>query len=140
MHRVLLIHEIQLCIFNQIPFKQTLNALARTCQAFSETALDVLWSDLDCFPRLIQCMPEDLWKRELKREGCFLTLCRPISSSDWAVLQKYTRRVRYVRQGPNRDFYGTFWGRLTLDDAFLLALCAASAPTPLLPNLKSLKW
>ncbi|KAH7903187.1 hypothetical protein BJ138DRAFT_1168447 [Hygrophoropsis aurantiaca] len=43
MHRALLIVEIQLYIFNQIFKKRTLYALARTCQAFSETALNVLW-------------------------------------------------------------------------------------------------
>ncbi|KAH7903317.1 hypothetical protein BJ138DRAFT_1074182 [Hygrophoropsis aurantiaca] len=86
-------------------------------------------------------MPKDLWRSEVKMGLYFkLTLCRPISLSDWAVLQKYTRRVRYVRQGPNRHLYISTRERWTLDDAFLLALCAASAPTPLLPNLKSLKW
>ncbi|KAH7904001.1 hypothetical protein BJ138DRAFT_1167276, partial [Hygrophoropsis aurantiaca] len=149
MHRALLIAEIQLYIFNQILETQTLYALARTCQAFSETALNVLWGNLGCFPRLIQCMPGDLWKKSETDEpegrfSCFprtqshfLALRRPISLSDWAILQKYTRRVRSVR-GPNRHYgSGT---RITIDDGLLLELCALSAPTPLLPNLTSLTW
>ncbi|KAH7903838.1 hypothetical protein BJ138DRAFT_1131217 [Hygrophoropsis aurantiaca] len=141
MHRVLLIHEIQLLIFSQILDRQTLSALARTCHALGETALDVLWCDLDCFPRLIQCLPKDLWKSErmsrIHSEYIKLTLCRPISSSDWMIFQKYSRRVRSVR-GPNS--YKSRKRHITIDDAVLLALCAPSAPIPLLPNLTSLNW
>ncbi|KAH7908173.1 hypothetical protein BJ138DRAFT_1069309 [Hygrophoropsis aurantiaca] len=139
MHQALLIEEIQLSIFNQILGSRTLYALARTCQAFTETALDVLWCDLDCFPRLIQCMPKDLWMSELNQEehSLAITLCRPISSGDWAILQKYSRRVRSVRGPNNHPIDGPVW---ITDDALLLALCPPSAPSPLLPNLTSLRW
>ncbi|KAH7905114.1 hypothetical protein BJ138DRAFT_979061, partial [Hygrophoropsis aurantiaca] len=60
MHRTLLVEDIQHYIFNQITSKGTLNALARTCQAFTETALDAQWRDLDSFTSLIECMPRDL--------------------------------------------------------------------------------
>ncbi|KAH7903708.1 hypothetical protein BJ138DRAFT_1120117 [Hygrophoropsis aurantiaca] len=139
MHQALLVEEIQLPIFNQILENKTLYALARTCQTFAETALDVLWCDLDCFPRLIQCMPKDLWMSELKEEerSLVITLRRPISSADWVIFQKYSRRVRSVL-GPNQYSFGNPLWRI--DDALLFALCAPSVPSPLLPNLTSLVW
>ncbi|KAH7903462.1 hypothetical protein BJ138DRAFT_1074085 [Hygrophoropsis aurantiaca] len=139
MHRGLLIHDIQLLIFSQILDRPTLSALARTCHALGETALDVLWSDLDCFPRLIQCLPKDLWKSEQRHPGYIkLTLCRPMSTSDWVIFQKYSRRVRSVR-GPGPKRYKPK-RHIWIDVAHLLALCAPSAPIPLLPNLASLEW
>ncbi|KAH7902909.1 hypothetical protein BJ138DRAFT_1168741 [Hygrophoropsis aurantiaca] len=144
MHRVLLIHEIQLCIFNQILDGKTLSALARTCHALGETALDVLWCDLDGFPRLIQCLPKDLWKSEqtsrMHPVYIKLTLCRPISPLDWAIFQKYSRRVRSVRGPDHHTFHGRIRRNLRIDNALLLALCAPSAPIPLLPNLTLLDW
>ncbi|KAH7907179.1 hypothetical protein BJ138DRAFT_1070614 [Hygrophoropsis aurantiaca] len=150
MHRALLIVEIQLYIFNEISKgqdsenpddsyleKHMLNALARTCKTFSEAALDVLWCDLDSFIRLIQCMPKDLRRRSgtsyshipgvLGRVPLTRTLGRSITPSDWAIFQKYSRRVHSL--GPMTSI---------LDDTFILALCSPSAPTLLLPNLVSL--
>ncbi|KAH7914045.1 hypothetical protein BJ138DRAFT_1177552 [Hygrophoropsis aurantiaca] len=123
MHPALLIGEIQLCIFNQISEKYTLFALARTCKAFTEAALDVLWRDSDSFVRLIQCMPQDLWTVE--RVG-----------NSWGGLKhctlKYSRRVRYIDEE----------SAIELDDTCIIALCSPSesAPTRLLRNLVSLKW
>ncbi|KAF8552927.1 hypothetical protein OG21DRAFT_1415212, partial [Imleria badia] len=37
---------------------KTLTALARTCNAFKEPALDVLWFDLDDLTSLVRCLPE----------------------------------------------------------------------------------
>ncbi|KAH7911709.1 hypothetical protein BJ138DRAFT_885301 [Hygrophoropsis aurantiaca] len=146
MHRALLIEEIQLCIFNQVSERCTLAALARTCQTFAEAALDVLWCDLHSFTNSIRCMPHDLWSIETRENPLFrdfsasglvrqymkestLKLHRSISASDWAIFQKYSRRVRFTSvQG------------VKLDDACIFALCSPSAPTPLLPNLKSLWW
>ncbi|KAH7903311.1 hypothetical protein BJ138DRAFT_167946, partial [Hygrophoropsis aurantiaca] len=148
MHRALLIEDIQLYIFNQVEEQlrdsSALSALARTCQAFTQVALDVLWRNLDCFTRLIQCMPSDLWSPQavteeqnvsFKWEDVNLTLCRPISSSDWTIFYKYSRRVRSVELSYKMD--GT---PVTIDDSLMLALCTAPAPTPLLPNLTSLEW
>ncbi|KAH7903337.1 hypothetical protein BJ138DRAFT_1168266 [Hygrophoropsis aurantiaca] len=137
MHRSLLIEDIQHSIFTQISSKRSLNALARTCQAFTKTALDFQWRDLDEFTRLIECMPHDLWSREFKYkdsiddhviEGYTFTLLRPISSSDWVIFKKYSHRVRSLQ------------GSAFMDDACILAFGLSSAPIPLLPNLKSLTW
>ncbi|KAH7903840.1 hypothetical protein BJ138DRAFT_1019974 [Hygrophoropsis aurantiaca] len=131
MHQALLIEDIQLYILNQVEQKSDLSALARTCQAFTQVALDVLWRDLDCFIRLIQCMPPDLWSPQAVTED---TLCRPISSSDWTIFHKYSRRVHSIKL-PFKDSTP-----ITIDDSLMLALCTPPAPTPLLPNLTSLEW
>ncbi|KAH7903984.1 hypothetical protein BJ138DRAFT_1167282 [Hygrophoropsis aurantiaca] len=138
MHQALLIADIQHCIFDQISSKQTLSALARTCQALTEGALDILWRDLDCFTRLIECMPHDLWTRGLEPKyglkDYTFELRRPISSSDWAVFQKYSLRVRSI-QGPSGAR-----SSIKMDGPCILSLCSPSAPIPLLPNVTSLVW
>ncbi|KAH7907132.1 hypothetical protein BJ138DRAFT_1129385 [Hygrophoropsis aurantiaca] len=146
MHPALLIQEIQLYILNQLgesrQLRGTLKALAATCHAFTEAALNVLWRDLDCFARLIQCMPQDLWTVGRPPVGptinsLVITLRRSMAPSDWDIFQKYSRRVRRLKTPIN-----TFSRRssINLDDACILAMCSPSAPTPLLPNLKSLDW
>jgi hypothetical protein len=40
----------------------TLNALARTCRLFHESAMNHLWYELHSLAPLIMCMPEDLWR------------------------------------------------------------------------------
>ncbi|KAH7919409.1 hypothetical protein BV22DRAFT_1023044, partial [Leucogyrophana mollusca] len=37
--------------------------LARTCRAFQEMALDLLWETLNSVGPLVQCLPRDVWKR-----------------------------------------------------------------------------
>jgi hypothetical protein len=74
MHNALGIHEILFDIFNHVcaitaadgsTKKPNLNpslvALARTCRAFQEPALDALWLQLDDLTPLLRCLPEDVW-------------------------------------------------------------------------------
>ena len=56
---------------------RTVARLARTCKAFNEPAMDVLWSELDSFLPLIGLFPGYIMKRA-KRPS--LGLVRPISS------------------------------------------------------------
>ncbi|KAH7902901.1 hypothetical protein BJ138DRAFT_1168745 [Hygrophoropsis aurantiaca] len=73
-------------------------------------------------------MPRDLYLTT----GNFkhsLSLCRPISSSDWAIFQKYSPRVRSVPISHHK-----------IDTPLFHELCSPSAPSPLLPNLRSLRW
>lgn len=66
MHRALEIHEILLDIFfhcrPSLPSRRKaspdLLALAGTCRAFKEPALDVLWEELDNLTPLVRCLPE----------------------------------------------------------------------------------
>ncbi|KAH7930244.1 hypothetical protein BV22DRAFT_66416 [Leucogyrophana mollusca] len=147
MHRSLLIAEIQLSIFDQVfnvdrrPDRKTLAALARTCRAFTETALDVQWRHLDFFVRVIQCLPRDLWNLDAGSDGniSVLTFQRTMIPSDWAVFQKYARRVRFV-MGPGAVTHSNPGRAISIDGQVFIALCSAPAPIPLLPNLTSLNW
>lgn len=56
---------------------RTVARLARTCKAFNEPAMDVLWNELDSFLPLIGLFPGYIMKRA-RRPG--LGLVRPISS------------------------------------------------------------
>jgi hypothetical protein len=60
MHSVLRISEIQHLVFSGCDGK-SLSSLARTCKAFHETALDVLWRDDINITSLLKVMPRDLW-------------------------------------------------------------------------------
>ncbi|KAG2036057.1 hypothetical protein BDR03DRAFT_921945 [Suillus americanus] len=66
MHRALLISEILSVIFTHVNEnlgsrpagkKASLEALARTCKAFHEPAMDLLWADLDGIIPLLGCVP-----------------------------------------------------------------------------------
>lgn len=37
-------------------------ALARTCKAFQEPALDILWRKQDTLAHLVKCLPSDMWE------------------------------------------------------------------------------
>jgi hypothetical protein len=70
--------EILVHIFTIIRFERpwrrgyvnraTMAALARTCRAFKEPALDVLWEDIEELRPLLLCLPEGLIRREGKRK------------------------------------------------------------------------
>ena len=63
MHYALEIQEILSNIFDHCrsPYRRItadLLALARTCRAFKEPALDVLWREIDDLSPLVRCLPE----------------------------------------------------------------------------------
>ena len=51
------------CILESPGGKRSLARLARTCKAFKEPALDILWRDLDNFIPLVTLFPNTLLKR-----------------------------------------------------------------------------
>ncbi|KAF8428489.1 hypothetical protein L210DRAFT_3419307 [Boletus edulis BED1] len=57
MHRALEIQEILLNIF-EWERRDTLASLARTCHAFEEPALDLLWRVLPNLSPLARCLPD----------------------------------------------------------------------------------
>ena len=73
MHHALHIEEILLNIFSYLyptwhPFPRRRRggyahraALARTCKAFKEPALDMIWAELYDLTPLVRCLPEELW-------------------------------------------------------------------------------
>ncbi|TFY62837.1 hypothetical protein EVJ58_g3613 [Rhodofomes roseus] len=73
--------------------RRSLSRLARTCKAFSEPVLDIIWRDLDSFNPLIGLFPATLLKRA-RRPG--LGLARNPEPDDWARLLAYGERVRSI--------------------------------------------
>jgi hypothetical protein len=65
---------------------RTVARLARTCKAFNEPAMDVLWSELDSFLPLIGLFPGYIMKRA-KRPG--LGLVRPVSPAPHHVTHNH---------------------------------------------------
>lgn len=51
------------CILETQGGRKSLARLARTCKAFKEPALDLLWRDLDSFVPLVTLFPNTLMKR-----------------------------------------------------------------------------
>ncbi|KAH7930960.1 hypothetical protein BV22DRAFT_19209 [Leucogyrophana mollusca] len=151
MHQCLLIQEILISIFRHVigPLnvelalddfvglwdRKSLAALARTCCAFRDPALDLLWARLHTFNPLIQCLP-GVWElHSPPNSGPIIKLRRPILAADWRIFHKYARRVRalgggYVNKGSSR-----------IDTSVMHALCSyPSLSTPILPNLRYLYW
>jgi len=103
MHHCLHITEMQSAIFDLCqPFQEhdtpaTLVNLARTCTAFKETALNVLWRELYLLGPLIQVMPDDLWTVEIygvrSARKKVLKFTRPLKESDFLRFDNYAPRI-----------------------------------------------
>ncbi|KAG2077584.1 hypothetical protein BDR04DRAFT_554801 [Suillus decipiens] len=151
MAHCLFISEIQLSIFHWIfvldtsrqkhTAQATLAALARTCSAFHDTALDVLWQQFGTIARAIQSMPRDLWGGGKNRSSSLicLRLHRHLTKDDWSIFRRYALRIRQLSFAVQDVCCGQ---KLIVDiDDELLACLASMDPTqPLLPNLTSLEW
>ncbi|KAI6127905.1 hypothetical protein EDD16DRAFT_1702217 [Pisolithus croceorrhizus] len=66
--------------------------LARTCKAFMDPALDVLWKTQSSLSPLIMCLPDHLWKVGLNDR--ILSLLQEPSHEEWVELKKYSRRIK----------------------------------------------
>ncbi len=86
MHICLTLPDIHTCIIEMAGLKEseknangeidyrTAYALARTCRAFLEPALDVLWSRQCDLQFLVSCMPDGLWEiREIDKQKHLVT-------------------------------------------------------------------
>src|SRR5436305_860753 len=61
MHNCLDIPELVRIIF-ELTEPSDLAALAKTCQAFRDLALQILWADLPSLAPLVRCLPGDVWQ------------------------------------------------------------------------------
>ncbi|KAG2348711.1 hypothetical protein BDR05DRAFT_902274 [Suillus weaverae] len=152
MAQCLFISEIQLSIFQWVfvldtshqkhTAQATLAALARTCGAFRDIALDVLWQQFGTIARAIQCMPHDLWGGDLNRSesGCIcLKLHRHLTKDDWNIFHRYALRIRHLSLA-TQDVRRGKTLMVDIDDELLACLASMDATQPLLPNLTSLEW
>ncbi|KIK21397.1 hypothetical protein PISMIDRAFT_681317 [Pisolithus microcarpus 441] len=65
--------------------------LARTCKAFKDPALDVLWRTQSSLSPLILCLPDHLWTT---KGDWVVSLREEPSHEDWLSLQRYSHRIR----------------------------------------------
>ncbi|KAI0785092.1 hypothetical protein C8Q75DRAFT_829539 [Abortiporus biennis] len=73
--------------------RRSLSRLARTCKAFKEPVLNILWKDLDSFLPLLSLFPTHLMRRS-KRPG--LGLAKNPEPVDWVKLLAYAERVNSI--------------------------------------------
>ncbi|KAH9834022.1 uncharacterized protein C8Q71DRAFT_156871 [Rhodofomes roseus] len=138
MHRILTIPELLHLIFGEIDADEgrLLLALALTCRAFKEPALDCLWASPDGLANLVEVLPTDLW-RVSKENPKILRLrspVRPTTEVDWERFDLYARRVRglYLRAT-------TRWIKSRVLSGKLFRWLVSSRPHhQLLPNLSFL--
>ncbi|KAF8550083.1 hypothetical protein OG21DRAFT_1514510 [Imleria badia] len=130
MHHALEIQEILLNIFGHCysanrwrDATSDLASLARTCRAFKEPALDLLWEHMVNLSPLVQCLA-DVSHQLIPDEYSFT---RSLTRIEWDILRSYTRRIRSIQQIER----GLDWESVT---TFL------NPPTtvPLFPNLRTL--
>ncbi|KAG1889138.1 hypothetical protein F4604DRAFT_1914979 [Suillus subluteus] len=101
----------------------TVAGLARTCQAFRDPALDVLWAQLHSLDPLVLCSggrrvndnSQAVWER-------------PLYDADWRILASYAKRVHILTVSHQSDI-----STMHLLNCFTL-------PGALLPSLAVLYW
>ncbi|EIW75399.1 hypothetical protein CONPUDRAFT_77101 [Coniophora puteana RWD-64-598 SS2] len=85
---------------------RSLYALARTCKAFEEPALDELYCEVRCIGQLFMCLPRSLWMTHVLGKKCegaskVFQFQRKMTRNDWEILAKYLPRVRRLVIGIN---------------------------------------
>ncbi|OAX39075.1 hypothetical protein K503DRAFT_113858 [Rhizopogon vinicolor AM-OR11-026] len=138
-HVCLLPTEILLDIFTIIrddkalswmrPFREysTIAALARTCRAFKEPALDVLWKNMDGLGPLVSCLPENV---KVTTNG-MMSLRRPPFVEEWMIFGQYAHRIHSL----------TICYSWLNEISDLVVEALVSAPSSvMLPNLRTLEW
>ncbi|KAF8126051.1 hypothetical protein EV363DRAFT_1349628 [Boletus edulis] len=104
MHPALYVEEILLEIFGQCYDREEstmrinktdLPALARTCKAFRDPALDILWAELYSLAPLIRCLPGA--SSQIVDKDTLYSLNRPLKQADWDIILNFTCRVRICR-------------------------------------------
>ncbi|KAI0095121.1 hypothetical protein BDY19DRAFT_880298 [Irpex rosettiformis] len=115
------------CILESPGGRKTLARLSRTCKAFKEPALDMLWRDLDSFVPLVSVFPNILMKRSRKPS---MGLAKEPEADQWEKVLGYAERVRSIT-------YVQAFNNVSPDIFPILAACPREY---LLPNLKALTW
>lgn len=108
--------------------KRMVSRLARTCRAFCEPALNVLWRDLDSLVPILWQFPGHLLKKARKPGMGFV---KTPSEEDWNSVLKYSERVRQI----------SYNERSNAVSASVFAVLEESRPRSyFLPHLEELNW
>ncbi|KAF8215948.1 hypothetical protein K438DRAFT_1560186 [Mycena galopus ATCC 62051] len=108
--------------------RRALSRLARTCRAWLDPALNVLWRELDSLLPVISLFPSHLFKKT-RRPGLGLTA--PPQEKDWEKVLKYGGRILKITYDeiPNNV------------SASIFPIFEEFRPTTyILPNLQNLTW
>ncbi|KZT30748.1 hypothetical protein NEOLEDRAFT_1126367 [Neolentinus lepideus HHB14362 ss-1] len=108
--------------------KRSLSRLARTCKGICETALNVLWRELDSLVPLIGLFPNHLLRRT-RRPGLGLT--KPPAEEDWSRVLSYGKRVRRIAYNESAN---------NVSASIFPIIDEYRPQTYILPNLTSLTW
>ncbi|EMD35041.1 hypothetical protein CERSUDRAFT_116547 [Gelatoporia subvermispora B] len=147
MHRCLQISEILYLVLRVLQgdpedhyialHPSTLAALARTCRAFREPALNILWERQNNIVGIIQCLPSGCWEYRHVREGRkgeMLSFMRSLVPRDWIRFIYYARKIKYLElSGKGSDHRDRF-----PSDAALLDLSTYRVSGALFPCLRKL--
>ncbi|KAJ7651698.1 hypothetical protein DFH06DRAFT_1207870 [Mycena polygramma] len=108
--------------------RRSLSRLARTCRAWLDPALNVLWRELDSLAPIIGLFPPHLLKKT-RRPG--LGLSAPPQEKDWDKILKYGERVLRITYDelPNN-----------ISTSIFPIFEELRPRTYLLPNLQTLTW
>ncbi|KAJ7358507.1 hypothetical protein DFH08DRAFT_735176, partial [Mycena albidolilacea] len=111
---------------------QTLAGLARTCKAFRDPALDLLWKSQCTVMNVLNCMPGDIWELLDDTDAEEVRLKSPVLPSDWERPLIHSHRVRHFKYQLSYSYPDSA--------AFYEMLRMCLPPEPLFPNIESLLW
>ncbi|KAF7355847.1 hypothetical protein MVEN_00913200 [Mycena venus] len=111
---------------------QTLAGLARTCKAFRDPALDLLWKSQCTVMNVLNCMPGDIWEVLDDTDAEEVRLKRAVLPTDWERPLIYSHRVRHFQYQLSYSYPDSA--------AFYEMLRMCLPPEPLFPNIESLLW
>ncbi|CAL1712136.1 unnamed protein product [Somion occarium] len=157
MHRIFYVSEILDNVFHRLEYrdvevgKQTLAGLARTCRAFENVALGVLWEEQAGLVPLARCLGDavqERWKPGLspsdgltgsrRQNEKKILYCRRLPTvSEWKRMHRYAKLVKTFR-----DFGIPYPGQdQAIDTSILLAIFYhCPGRLSLFSNLRELNW
>ncbi|KAJ3511785.1 hypothetical protein NMY22_g15543 [Coprinellus aureogranulatus] len=139
------IPEVLCCICDALD-ESTALSVALVCTAFSDPALDRVWSNLTSFKPLVACLPDDLLKADERKTSSDLEteplrvmfLQRPLERSDLRrYLDFYAKRVRSLRLPSGWRRSGTW---LSVEVLQAMQIATDSVPGALTPLLEDFTW
>ncbi|KAI0364002.1 hypothetical protein BV20DRAFT_1061451 [Pilatotrama ljubarskyi] len=129
---------------------QTVHALALTCRAFLEPALDQLWRRQLTLFNLVKTLPKDSWEVfESEDDGpdgqkqVHIKYTRLNIPKDWARFDYYAAKIRELGYDPRAPYGVDEWPssrKVAVPQEFYQYLCILRAPYELLPNLRRVRW
>ncbi|KAI0645002.1 hypothetical protein C8Q79DRAFT_911960 [Trametes meyenii] len=125
-------------------------ALALTCHAFLEPALDQLWRRQLTLFNLVRTLPNDSWEvydsATIAPDGKkqkWIKTTRVIVPKDWVRFDFYSAKIREMGFDPRAPFGSAEvlpWRREAVPQDVFNNLCIARPPYELVPNVRRIRW